>query len=536
MLWQMLRLVLALPVSIAGVEAPDHTWLLGDWVGELRLGDEARLIKLQCGNPEDHVQVTVKLPPYGPAVLAVGKLHVTREAMSFELPQDDSALVFEGKLDASGLAGTVRSGTERGTFRMVRLGRVDARRLAACRGAYRVGPEHFLWVAPFGELGGDLFFVDSRSGRFGPLYAESDTTFFSGQTVAAAVFPVEVQIAFVREADGTVSGLTYRRGKSDAVRAIKVPLSTEAVRFRNRDVTLHGTLTMPRGAGPHPAVVLVHGSGPADRDFLGPWVELFASQGVAVLAYDKRGVGASGGDWKRATFHDLAGDAAAAVALLKSRSDVDARRVGLFGISQGGWVAPLTARLAPNIAFLILHAGPAVTVAVQGLEYLEQELRGYDLPRTEIDEAIALQKLDDAFTRSGEGWGKLQEAHQKAVGRKAEWVQPLRAKDDWFRAFYRGIMDHDPVPDLARLSCPVLAFFGELDHNVPPVPNKAILERALATGGNRDVTVVVLPKANHLFLQARTGTRAEYRHLTTFVPEYFESMTSWLRRRVLASR
>jgi pimeloyl-ACP methyl ester carboxylesterase len=533
MLYQTLGLVFGLAAAVTSGQAPDDAWLLGEWLGELRLGDEVTLLKLQC-KCQDGIQLTVNLPPFTQTGLAVRKLHIGRADISFELPLDGATLVFEGKSERSALTGKVQRGPAAGTFRMIRLARVEEKRLSACYGAYRISPSRFVWVAPFGEFGGGMYSLDSGSGRFSPLYPESDTTFFPGNTVAASLFPVDLRLTFHRETNEIVSGLTYRQLKSEELRAAKVPLRTEKVSFRNGAITLEGALTVPQEGGPHPAVVLVHGSGPEDRDFLGPWVQFFACQGVAVLAYDKRGVGASAGDWKRATISDLAGDAAAGLALLRGRADVDARRVGLFGISQGGWVAPLAARLSPSVAFVILHAGPAVTVAQQGLQYLEHELRGYGFPESDIAEALALQKLDDAFTRSGKGWEKLQEAHQKAVSRKAEWVQPLKPKDDWFRTMYLGMMDHDPVPDLTQLTCPVLGFFGELDHNVPPEPNKTLLQNALAKAGNRDHTVVVLPKANHLFLQATTGVRTEYPRLKGFVPTYFDTMAGWLRRVVNA--
>jgi dienelactone hydrolase len=510
--------------------------LSGDWVGEIRLGEEVTLLKLRCRQGPGGVRVAADLPPFGPADVALDKLRVGPAAVQFELPGDGGARLFEGQFKDGAVSGEVRHGPNRGTFRLVHLAAIDHRRLAACRGAYRVGTDRFIWVAPFGELGGGLFFLDSSSGRFGPLHAESDTTFFSGQAVVAPLFPPAVRIAFDRKADGAVSGLRYSQGKSDEVVARKVPLRREEVRFHNGEVNLRGTLTSPQQGGPHPAVVLVHGSGPEDRDFLGPWVEFFASRGVAALAYDKRGVGESGGDWKKATFADLAGDAVAAVRLLRGRADIDARRIGFFGISQGGWVAPLAARRAGNIAFLILHAGAAVSVAEQGLQSLEQELRVYGFPQAEIDEAIAYQKRDDAFTRTGQGWDQLQEAYRKAMAHKAEWVWPPRPKDDWFRPFYRGIMDHDPLPDLARLSCPVLAFFGEVDRTVPAGPNKTALQRALAKASDRDHTVVVLPRANHMFLEAQTGVRTEYPRLKNFVPAYFEMMARWLGRQVLAGR
>jgi pimeloyl-ACP methyl ester carboxylesterase len=535
MLHPLLGAVLA-AAFVAGRGTIDSSWLLGDWLAEFQIGTQSKVMKIHCRKQENRIEAAIDWPPFGPTGVPVRKLQASRTTVSFEVSLEDVAFAFEGQLKDKGVSGEVRHGTDKGSFQMVRLATIDAARLAACRGPYQVGPGHFVWVAPFGELGAGLFFLDSRSGRFGPLYAESETTFFSGQAVVSPLFPLDIHVTFQRKDDGAVSTLIYQPGKAQELSGVKIALRREEVRFRNGAVTLAGTITTPAGERARAAIVLVHGSGPEDRDFLGPWVEFFASQGLTVLAYDKRGTGKSDGDWKKATFGDLAGDLEAGHRFLQARKNVDPRRVGLFAISQGGWIAPLAVRRSGDVAFTILHACSALTPGEQGLLSLESELRAYGFPQAEINEAVAYQKLDDAFTRTQKGWQQLQEAYQKAVSKKAEWVQPPRARDDWFRTFYRGVIDHDPSLDLQQVRCPVLAFFGDCDRTVPPERNKTALEQALAKGGNNDHTVFVLPRANHMFLQAQTGVRTEYSGLKNFVPRYFEAMSSWLKQRGLVEQ
>jgi hypothetical protein len=243
--------------------------------------------------------------------------------------------------------------------------------------------------------------------------------------------------------------------------------------------------------------------------------------------------GISTGDWKRASFEDLAGDVQAGVQLLKSRHDINPKQIGLWAISQGGWIAPLAASRSKDIAFILLHAGASVTPAQQGLMFIESELRGYGFPEEEIREAVAYYKLNDDFTRSGEGWETLQEAYRKAKAHNAEWLlEEPQPKGFWYRQFYRAIMDFDPVPFWEKVTCPVLAFWEEIDRTVPPEANKKILEEALKRGHNKDYRVVVLPKANHLFLKAETGVRTEYQYLKSFVIEYFDTMANWVLKRV----
>ena len=266
-----------------------------------------------------------------------------------------------------------------------------------------------------------------------------------------------------------------------------------------------------------------------DRDFLDPWVGFFVSQGLAVLSYDKRGVRGSTGDWKRSDFHDLAGDVLAGIGLLRRHADVDPRRIGVFGISQGGWIAPLVASRDSGVAFIILHAGSGLPVAENNLRFIEAELRGYGFAEPEITQAMEYYRLNDQVTRDANRWPALQALSARARQRKVEWlIEDPQPPDHWFRAFYRRVMDFNPAPYWAQVRCPVLAFLGAMDHNVPAEPNRLAFEALLGGRPPSDVRLVVLPRANHLFLEANTGTREEYPTLDRFVQGYFEVMSAWL--------
>ena len=500
----------------------------GRWIGELDMQGETTVFRLSV--PDGTGQAAADLLPGGPTGLPVHGLAELQSGVRFELPMDPAPLVFEGsRTGEEEIAGAVRRGEMTGRFHMMHLAEVDARRLAAVRGHYETDSGRVIWVGPFGEFGAELKFLDFASGRFGVLHARSESVFVAGLAVMVPLFPLAATLTIQAGGRGQPASLLYQEGDGPPVRAVRRDLAREEVSFRNGGLTLAGTLTLPIKKGPHPAVVVIHGSGPEDRDFLGPWVDFFARQGLAVLSYDKRGTGASGGDWKQSGVEDLAGDAEAAFRFLASRAEVDGQRIGLFGISQGGWIAPLVAARNPQVAFLVLHAGASVPVFRQGELLLEHELRAYGLPESEIAEALTHQRLDDEFTRTGQGWEKLQEAYRKASEAGEPWLysepQPPGA---WFRTMYRKMMDFDPAPFWRQVKCPVLAFFGELDHNVPPRPNAEILEKLLSGAGHTAHTIKVLPRANHLFLQAETGLMTEYPRLRAFVPGYFDQLEVWL--------
>jgi len=423
--------------------------------------------------------------------------------------------------------GEARRGTESVPFELRRLHPLGEREWQAIIGTYRTEDGRLLGIAPFSEFGERPLIVDYSTGRIGPLFPIARDRFLVGHSLITPVFPADT-LTLIYRPSMEVRRLRFIEREHQPVVAQRVDSKDAEVEFRNGPVVLRGTLTLPPGPPPYPAMVLVHGSNALTRDVFGPWSRYFAGLGFAVLGYDKRGTGHSTGDWKEADFPILAADVLAGVRFLAARGDIRADRIGLWGASQAGWIMPLVAAEAPGeIAFLIVHAGSGTTVREEGVLYIQHELRFAGLPESSIAIGTRYQMLDDSVTRAGSGWEKLQQFYE--THRTGEtWLWPPRPADDWFRRYFRTLMDFDPTPSWARVRCPVLLFFGELDANVPPEESWPPIERALRHGGNRAVTRVLLPKANHLFLEARTGARDEYPALSRFVPGYFDQIARWL--------
>jgi uncharacterized protein len=321
------------------------------------------------------------------------------------------------------------------------------------------------------------------------------------------------------------------------------PYHEEEISFSNATagVSLAGTLTLPKGAGPFPAALLIAGSGPHDRDEAlashRPFLVLadhLTRKGIAVLRYDKRGIGKSTGSVDKATTLDLAADAQAAIAYLKTRKEIDPAKIALVGHSEGAMIAPLLASQSKDVAWVVLLAAPATigedTLLHQseligragGLtdEQLEASLdfdhTAYDLVRAEKDSAALNEKLNGLVKGSG-----LDAAMPPAV------LEPqLRMMESpWFRFF----LDYDPLPNLKALQVPVLALYGQKDLQVPVKPNLALLKQALQDGGNKDADVRELPELNHLFQHAYSGTPTEYAAIEeTFSPEALQIISGWL--------
>lgn len=324
------------------------------------------------------------------------------------------------------------------------------------------------------------------------------------------------------------------------------PYDTREVRVENAAaaVTLAGTLAVPRGAGPWPTVLLISGTGAQDRDetVFGhrPFLVLadhLARRGVAVLRLDDRGVGGSTGR-PDAPVDELASDALAAVAFLRTVPGVDARSIGLVGHSEGGVIAVRAAARSSAVAFAVLLGAPALPG--EELLHLQNErlLRASGSDDAAVAAARALNARVYRIVRAG------RDAEATAVALRAvlgEAGLPKDAADaqvsvllsPWFRSF----LSHDPRPDLARLRVPVLAAWGERDLQVPAAENLAALRRALAPTAVRGVTMRVFPRVNHLLQTCETGLPTEYGALEeTVAPDVLEAIARWIAARGGARR
>jgi hypothetical protein len=317
------------------------------------------------------------------------------------------------------------------------------------------------------------------------------------------------------------------------------PYRSEQVTFTSAagQAVLAGTLTLPDGKGPFPAVVFISGSGAQNRDeeIFGhkPFLVLadhLTRRGVAVLRYDDRGVGKSTGTFAAATSEDFASDAWAAWQALAGRADIDPKRIGLLGHSEGGLIAPMLAAAHPEVAFIVMLAGPGVT----GDQVMLRQAAAIMKASGASDEAIAantsLQKQVFAILREETSMARVAErvGAIPAGSKEASAALVKQTASPWMRFF----VIHDPAPVLARVRCPVLAITGELDLQVVPAQNLPAIGAALTQGGNQDHTVLELPGLNHLLQPAKTGLPAEYAQIeVTMAPAALDTVTAWLQQR-----
>ena len=412
---------------------------------------------------------------------------------------------------------------------------IDESRLREYAGVYRWEPDGFLYLQPWNELTSTVqLHAFDESGEVRALFPTERDRFFAGPA-AAVSSSIESRIEFQRGTDGRITSLTWQRdGRPPRVaRRIDVEKHDD-VRFANGGVQLSGTLISPRAAGKHPAVILVHGSGPATREWMLPFARFLVRRGMAVLGYDKRGVGGSTGDWKQASFDDLAGDAVAAFEYLRQRPDTDATQIGLMGVSQAGWIMPIAATRATGFAFLISISGAAVPGSETTIDHAQREMQANGMKPEMIEGILGVMKAQYEFARTGERWDEYASARAnlaKRIGNPPEDTFPA-TPDHPYLPFVRRLLFYDPAPTIRRLKVPTLAIFGELDNNILAEKNKAAWEAALKAGSHPDYTLKIIPRANHIHLEAKVGNNKEMPTLQRFVPDYFTTIEAWLAKRI----
>lgn len=335
------------------------------------------------------------------------------------------------------------------------------------------------------------------------------------------------------------------------------PYKEEEVTFQNSEqgFILGGTLTLPEGEGPFPAVVLVTGSGSQNRDeeiFGHKPFKLIADyvtrNGIAVLRYDDRGAGSSGGVAGGATSGDLAGDARAAINYLLKRSDIEPSKIGIIGHSEGGMIAFMLASSYKDIAYIVSLAGPGVdgrTILLDQSEHIAS-LSGAGDAILE-DNRIVMSGVYEIMiaNESYEEWKEetikftSEFYSERLVGNYSE-AEIEQGKENllasipepaysWMRYFVM----FDPAPLFGSITCPVLALNGEKDCQVLPEQNISAIKNGLQSAGNTDSKTMILPGLNHLFQNCETGLLNEYGIIEeTFDQKTLEIMSEWIRQQV----
>jgi len=565
------RLTLLLLASLSSI-ATAQTSPAGCWAGTVDGVPAPRraVLELAPVNGDWNARMVMLVRNTDPDPVA--NLVVRGDSVRFQLPTTPGSPTFTGKVDHDILSGTVQGRTTQ-SFSLARVRDTSATTPLKGHwfgwlsqngaGVLRLGLN--ILPAPCGQL---LVTLDSP---------DQGTSALPVTAMWARGDSLHLELSYVKGGfDGALVGdsligrwtqngaiLDLRLGRRDsAVTSTRrpqdpvapFPYAEENVVYTNpADGTrIAGTLTMPAGAGPFPAALLITGSGAQDRNeaLMGhkPFLviaDALTRRGIAVLRVDDRGVGGSTGNIMTATISDNAGDALAGLEFLRHHLKIDSTRVGLIGHSEGGWVAPLAASRSGHVAYVVLLAGPAVTG--EAIRYAQDSVLALAAGASfamvsanhklsfAMNQALKAEPNDslaaDAMLSAAESvYHRLTPPERAAIDTTKMFADTtaLRQRLQVLTTpWYRYLLTYDPVPALRALRIPTLALFAERDLQVPPKQSVPVLERV--TAGRHNVTIRVFPGLNHLFQHAQAGLVAEYARIDeTISPEVLQAIGDWI--------
>lgn len=574
-------------VSISATAADNggHSGADGHWDGAITLPTTALNIQIYLERGvADSWQGTIDIPVQGLRGFKLSPVKVSGAEVRFAMPNIPGDPQFDGRLaaDAKTISGDFTQSGQKFPFKLERQTLAPAKSGATpsrgvpgrglaghWQGSLKAAPVIELRLTleinhiASGKLEGVMISVDQGGVRI-PIsaLAERDSDVHLEMQSIGGIFDGKFsadgsEIAGDWKQAGVTNPLVFKRlaAAPSFTRPQEpkppFPYDTEAVVIENKaaGIKLAGTLTLPRGAGPHPAVVFLTGSGPQDRDeaLMGhrPFFVLadhLTRAGIATLRCDDRGVGKSAGDFATATDTDFVEDALAQVAFLLTRKEIAPTKIGLIGHSEGGIVAPRAAVKSSDVSFIVLLAGVGVPMeellvrqardivlamgagelAATGNAGAQREL--FRIIKEEKDKAKAEASIRRVLR---EQTSSLTDAQRKATGITEEMIetQVKMLLSPWFRE----LLAYDPYATLKAVWCPVLAINGEKDLQVAASENLPAISAALTAGGNRNFKTAALPGLNHLFQKCKTGAISEYGEIEeTFNPAAMEMVAGWI--------
>jgi len=312
----------------------------------------------------------------------------------------------------------------------------------------------------------------------------------------------------------------------------KLPFREEEYIINNKDVSLSGTFVLPNGSGPFPAVVFLHGSGPAERWWAMSYAKEFAEIGIASFLYDKRGCGKSTGSWISSSLDDLTGDVSSVINFLKTKKEINPNKIGVYAVSQSGWV---TSRLAVSDtppAFAIVNSGGGATPYEVEILFYKKSLEHSSLNISEKEEAMKLAENYLEYLKTGNNRELLIE--KIAVSKVKNWYKFINIErvlpSDKNRKNWEWVPTYNPVTDIKKINFPILILMGKDDDLIPVETAISKWKTGLNSAQNKNYEIKVFENAGHAL---RMGGHESFNSFPRYAEGSLEYQINWLKKNIL---
>ena len=339
--------------------------------------------------------------------------------------------------------------------------------------------------------------------------------------------------------EGTIKGRVFKgtitKGNQKAnftlikQKSAPLPYNKQEVTFFNDTIKLSGSLYLPKSHKKVPAIIFIHGSGSEPRFASAYFADYFAKRGIAVLIYDKRGVGKSTGDWRISSFQDLAKDAVGGIKILEGNSKIDAKKIGVYGHSQGGSICPMLLTMYPKLSFGISAASAGVSMEESDWYEVQNRFKKY-VSGTDYNNAMTVMAKYLKFASTGKGYEELITEAKKY--KKEQWFQDYIGNIDstaFFFHYYRNIGSYNAVDYWKKVKQPVLILKGDKDQTSPGYPSFQNIENALKQASNNNYKIVVFPNTSHEMHVV--GKPTDFWFKATL--NYTETIYNWLKTTII---
>ena len=499
--------------------------LTGTWEGQLLLNSNWRFMEADFGATGKLADARVDLPQERREFT---EFSTDGQSVRWTLQRGQGRIRFEGTRENDIIRGSAEQNGVAGEFQLIRIAASKQRETAPYAATYRSDTGDLITVArfDFGDGVDRLALLDVRRGYWGTLMPTGRSEFLFAPARSGR-FPVALRVAFGNDSGGRAMQVTLEGPDRERVAARRADLyDTSDVTFANGAVTLAGTTIRSRALGRRPAVVMVHSSGNQSRNGPNAYFRLIANvlaaNGITTLTYDKRGVGDSTGSWPTATFDDLAGDLHAAIDAVRRVPGVDPTGIGIWSLSQGGWIAPLVAAMDEKLRFLVLVSAAATSPAQQEIARVSAVMRAAGSPSADVAAVSNYLQMYFDVVAGMRPWSELQAEMTSTAS--APWLRYVpRPRTESEATWAPAPATLDPAAILRDVRAPVLAVHGADDVDVPASLNSTLFARL---SPHRNSRQEVFPRADHYLLVRITDPDREYPRLS---PGYLPLLVDWIR-------